>query len=274
MACKLASRKRKKTVVRVGEAVVGGDGIVVIAGPCAVENRDQYLQLASQLKKVGVRILRGGAFKPRTSPYDFQGFGREGLSILAEARKLTGLAVVTEVMDTRDVETVAQYVDIVQIGSRNMHNYNLLKEVGRVKRPVLLKRGPSATIKEWLLAAEYIMLEGNRQVIMCERGIRTYERFTRNTLDISAIPVIKHLSHLPVVVDPSHASGKWNLISALSKGSVAAGADGLIIEVHPNPRKAMSDGMQSLMPGKFAVVLRELKPVAEAVGRQWKYPNP
>jgi len=271
MGYRLASRKEKTgdTIITVGDAVFGGEGFAVIAGPCAVENRDRFLQAALQLKKIGVQMLRGGIFKPRTSPYAFQGLAEEGLDILAEAKRVTGLPVVTEVMDTRDVETVARYADVIQIGSRNMQNFILLKEGGRTRKPVLLKRGLAATIQEWLMAAEYIMAEGNLQVIMCERGIRTFETHTRNTLDVSAIPAIKHLSHLPVIADPSHAAGRWGMVAPLAKAAVAAGADGLMIEVHPNPDEALCDGGQSLTPANFADLLDEIKPVAEAVGRQW-----
>ena len=272
MGYKLASRKEKSedTVVNVGSTIIGGNQLTIIAGPCAVENREQYLQVAIQLKKIGVQMLRGGVFKPRTSPYAFQGLAEEGLDILAEARRVTGLPIATEVMDTRDVETVAKYADVIQIGSRNMQNFILLKEVGRLNKPVLLKRGMAATIEEWLMAAEYVMSEGNSQVIMCERGIRTFETHTRNTLDISAIPAIKHLSHLPVIVDPSHAAGKWGMVAPLSKAAVAAGADGLLIEVHPCPEEALCDGGQSLTPGNFADLMREIAPVARAIGRKCK----
>lgn len=275
MGYKLASRKEKQndTFVKIGSTTVGGNLLTMMAGPCAIENRDQYLQVAVQLKDIGVQMLRGGAFKPRTSPYAFQGLAEEGLDILAEARRITGLPVVTEVMDTRDVETVGKYADVLQVGSRNMQNFALLKEVGRSLKPVLLKRGLSATIEEWLMAAEYIMAEGNSQVIMCERGIRTFETHTRNTLDISAIPAIKQLSHLPIIVDPSHAAGKWGMVAPLAKAAVAAGADGLLIEVHPCPDDAMCDGGQSLTTRNFAELMRELVPIAKAVGRQCKYDN-
>ncbi len=269
MGYKLAGRNdsRQKTVITIGDAVFGGDQFTIIAGPCAVEDRDGYIETALALKKIGVKMLRGGAFKPRTSPYAFQGLAEEGLSIMAEARDITGLPVVTEVMDTRDIEIVAKYADVLQIGSRNMQNFILLKEVGRIDKPVLLKRGLSATIEEWLMAAEYIMAEGNSQVIMCERGIRTFETLTRNTLDISAVPAIKELSHLPVIVDPSHASGKRNMVGPLSKAAVAAGADGLIVEVHHCPDEALCDGGQSLTPEEFAVLTRQIVPIAKAVGR-------
>lgn len=273
MGYKLASRKEKQndTFVKVGSTDVGGNMLTMIAGPCAIENRDQYLQVAVELKDIGVQMLRGGAFKPRTSPYAFQGLAEEGLDILAEAHRTTGLPVVTEVMDTRDVETVGRYADVMQVGSRNMQNFALLKEVGRSLKPVLLKRGLSATIEEWLMAAEYIMAEGNSQVIMCERGIRTFETHTRNTLDISAIPAIKQLSHLPIIVDPSHAAGKWAMVAPLAKAAVAAGADGLLIEVHPCPDDAMCDGGQSLTTRNFSELMRELVLIAKAVGRQCKY---
>lgn len=273
MGYKLASRKEKHddTCINVGSTVVGGNVLTIIAGPCAIENRDLYLQAAVQLKNLGVQMLRGGAFKPRTSPYAFQGLAEEGLDILADAKRTTGLPIVTEVMDTRDVETVAKYADVLQIGSRNMQNFPLLKEVGRGAKPVLLKRGLSATIEEWLMAAEYVMAEGNSQVIMCERGIRTFETHTRNTLDISAIPAIKKLSHLPVIVDPSHAAGKWEMVAPLAKASVAAGADGLMIEVHPCPGEAMCDGGQSLTIENFSGLMKEIVPLAKAVGRQCKY---
>ncbi|MFZ5640353.1 MAG: 3-deoxy-7-phosphoheptulonate synthase [Bacillota bacterium] len=262
------------TVVRVGSAVIGGSDLVMMAGPCAIEDREQYLATALELKDMGVQVLRGGAFKPRTSPYAFQGLAEDGLDILQEVRRYTDLAVVTEVMDTRDVEKVAEASDILQIGSRNMQNFILLKEAGRSGMPVLLKRGLSATIEEWLMAAEYIMAEGNKQVILCERGIRTFETHTRNTLDISAIPAAKHLSHLPVIVDPSHAAGRWGMVAPLAKASVAAGADGLLIEVHPNPAEALCDGSQSLTPGNFARLMAELVPVAAAVGRSMPAEQP
>ena len=273
MGYKLASRREKSedTIITVGNNSIGEKELTVIAGPCAVENRDRYIQAALQLKKIGVQMLRGGAFKPRTSPYAFQGLAEDGLNILNEAKRVTGLPVVTEVMDTRDVELVAGCADIIQIGSRNMQNFVLLKEVGRGDRPVLLKRGLAATIEEWLMAAEYIMAEGNARVILCERGIRTFETHTRNTLDISAIPAVKHLSHLPVIVDPSHAAGKWGMVAPLAKAAIAAGADGLLIEVHPCPSEALSDGGQSLNLTNFAGLMKELVPVAEAVGRKCKY---
>jgi 3-deoxy-7-phosphoheptulonate synthase len=267
---KLASREFRKenTVVKVGNAEIGGKNIAVMAGPCAVESKTLLIQIAEEVKKAGAGFLRGGAFKPRTSPYSFQGLGEEGLKYLAEARERTGLPVVTEVMDPRDMDAIVKYADIVQIGARNMQNFRLLKEVGAYHKPVLLKRGISATIKEWLMSAEYIMAGGNHNVILCERGIRTYETATRNTLDLSAVPVLKQLTHLPVIVDPSHAVGKWDLVAPMAKAAVAAGADGLIIEVHQNPEEALSDGEQSLKPKIFKQLMDELKPIARAVGRE------
>lgn len=266
---KLAGRELKQvpTIVNVGDVQIGGNKVVVMAGPCAIENKETYIDTAKKVKETGADILRGGAFKPRTSPYSFQGLEEDGLKIMAEAREITGLKLVTEVVDTRDVELVASYTDIIQIGARNMQNFRLLKEVGLYKKPVLLKRGLSATIEEWLMAAEYIISEGNQNVILCERGIRTFETATRNTVDLSAIPVVKELSHLPIIVDPSHATGTWKYVSALSKGAVATGADGLIIEVHSDPNCALCDGPQSLRPSKFSQVMEELEKVANAVGR-------
>lgn len=267
---KLVSRdfRKEDSVIDVGNGVkIGGKEIVVMAGPCSVENQDLLVNIAKKVKAAGAKVLRGGAFKPRTSPYAFQGLGEEGLKFLAQARKETGLLIVTELMDIRDVDLVAKYADIIQIGARNMQNFNLLKEVGRIKKPVLLKRGMSATIKELLMSAEYIMSEGNFNIILCERGIRTYEDFTRFTLDINAVPAVKSQSHLPIIVDPSHGTGKWGLVPAVSKAAIAAGADGLIIEVHPNPEEALSDGAQSLYPEKFEELMRDLRKVAEAVGR-------
>ncbi|MFH1849589.1 MAG: 3-deoxy-7-phosphoheptulonate synthase [archaeon] len=267
---KLVSREFKKenTVVRVGDVSIGGNGIVIMAGPCTVEGRDLILKTAEAVKAAGAKILRGGAFKPRTSPHDFQGPGEEGLKHLAEAREKTGLLIVTEVMDTRDVELVASYADILQIGTRNMQNFELLKAVGKIKKPVLLKRGMCATYKEFLLAAEYIIAEGNHDVILCERGVRTFETHTRNTLDLAAVPAIKELSHLPVVVDPSHGTGKWSLVAPMSKAAVAAGADGLIIEVHPDPENAVTDADQTISTERFSRLMAELRPVAGAVGRK------
>ncbi len=266
---KLASRefKGKDTTINVRGNIIGGRKIQVFAGPCAVENKTVLMSIAQKVKDAGAAFVRGGAFKPRTSPYSFQGLGQEGLKYLAEARKKTGLPVITEIMDPRDMEIVSKYTDIIQIGTRNMQNFRLLLEVGTSSKPVLLKRGLSATIKEWLMAAEYVMSKGNQNVILCERGIRTFETTTRNTLDISAVPVLKKLTHLPVVVDPSHGVGRWDLVPPMAKAAVAAGADGLIIEVHINPEEALSDGEQSLRPNDFKKLMRELKPVAAAVGR-------
>ena len=267
---KLASRdfKAEDTRINVRGNVIGGRKIHVFAGPCAVENKTILMNIAEKIKDAGATFVRGGAFKPRTSPYSFQGLGEEGLKYLADVRRKTGLPVVTELMDPRDMEVVSKYADIIQIGARNMQNFRLLLEVGGSRKPVLLKRGLSATIKEWLMAAEYVMSRGNENVILCERGIRTFETATRNTLDLSAVPVLKKLTHLPVVVDPSHGVGKWDLVAPMSKAAVAAGADGLIIEVHTNPEEALSDGEQSLRPDAFRKLMKELKPIAAAVGRE------
>ncbi len=268
---KLVSRefKQESSIIDVGKGVkIGGKKIILMAGPCAIENLDTLYAIGKEVKSAGAVVLRGGAFKPRTSPYSFQGLGEEGLKYLKKVGDELGLVTVTEVMDPRDVDLVARYVDILQIGARNMQNFNLLKEVGQTKKPVLLKRGLSSTIKELLMSAEYILAGGNFNVILCERGIRTFEDYTRNTLDISAIPAVKQLSHLPIIVDPSHAAGKWGLVSALSKASVAAGADGLIIEVHSHPEDALSDGAQSLLPENFSALIQELKSIAKAVGRE------
>ncbi|MGQ9780145.1 MAG: 3-deoxy-7-phosphoheptulonate synthase [Bacillota bacterium] len=267
---KLAGRqfKQEPTQIRIGEVVIGGPRVVVIAGPCAVESEEQILATARAVKAAGAEMLRGGAFKPRTSPYAFQGLEEEGLKLLAKARAETGLPIVTEVMNPRDVELVAAYADVIQIGARNMQNFTLLREVGRCKQPVLLKRGLAATIEEWLMAAEYILSEGNYEVILCERGIRTYETATRNTLDISAVPIIKRQSHLPIVVDPSHGTGKRQLVLPMARAAVAAGADGIMVEVHPTPEKALSDGPQSLSLEEFAEMMAALRPVAAAVGRE------
>ncbi|MBI2370369.1 MAG: 3-deoxy-7-phosphoheptulonate synthase [Deltaproteobacteria bacterium] len=266
---KLVSRefRPEDTQIRVGDVVIGGKAVHVVAGPCSVESRERLFEVAQAVKRSGASILRGGAFKPRTSPYTFQGLGKEGLELLAEARELTGLPVVTELMDPRDTELVCEYSDVIQIGARNMQNFNLLKEVGAVRKPVLLKRGMSATIQEFLLSAEYIVSRGNRAVILCERGIRTFETATRNTLDLSAVPVIKQLSHLPVIVDPSHGTGKWDLVAPLAKAGLAVGADGLMIEVHAKPEEALSDGPQSLKPYRFDALMKELQAVAASVGR-------
>ncbi|MGI6778707.1 MAG: 3-deoxy-7-phosphoheptulonate synthase [Acetivibrionales bacterium] len=267
---KLAGRELKQvpTIVNIGDVSIGGEEVVVMAGPCAIEDEDTFIETAVKVKEAGAKILRGGAFKPRTSPYSFQGLYEDGLKIMSSAREVTGLKLVTEVIDTRDVELISDYTDIIQIGARNMQNFRLLQEAGISKKPILLKRGLSATIEELLMAAEYIMSSGNYNIILCERGIRTFETATRNTIDISAIPVVKELSHLPIVVDPSHAAGNWKYVSALSKGAIATGADGLIIEVHPNPASALSDGPQSLRPHKFVQLMKELKPVAAAVRRR------
>jgi 3-deoxy-7-phosphoheptulonate synthase len=267
---KLASRefRPENTTIDVKGMVIGGKRIHVIAGPCSVENKTMMISVAEEVKKAGATFIRGGAFKPRTSPYAFQGLGEEGLKYLAAAREKTGLPVVTEIMDPRDLDIMVKYADVIQIGARNMQNFRLLLEVGAVNKPVLLKRGLSSTIKEWLMSAEYIMSKGNHQVILCERGIRTFETATRNTLDLSAVPVLKQLTHLPVVVDPSHGVGKWDLVAPMAKAAVAAGADGILIEVHPNPEEAMSDGEQSLKPDAFRKLMDELRPIAAAVGRE------
>ena len=259
--------KPDPTIVNVSGVNVGGSDIVVIAGPCAVENQEQLFETARAVKSGGARILRGGAFKPRSSPYSFQGLGEEGLKLLGIIRKETGLPVVTEVMDPRQVELVAGYADMLQIGSRNMQNYPLLKEAGMCRKPILLKRGMMATIEEFLLAAEYILNQGNEQVVLCERGIRTFETSTRNTLDLSAVPMLKQLSHLPVIVDPSHGTGLRWMVPALAKAAVAVGADGLIMEVHYIPEKAICDGYQSLSPDEFTQLMTDLSKIAKAIGR-------
>ncbi len=266
---KLASRDfhPENTIFRLNGLTVGGDELVVMAGPCAVESREQILETAQVVKEAGAKILRGGAFKPRTSPYSFQGLGEYGLKLLAEARAATGLLIATEVISTRDVPLVAEYADILQIGTRNMQNYALLHAVGEARRPVLLKRGMMSTIEELLMAAEYILSHGNNRVMLCERGIRTFEKYTRNTLDINAIPALKQLSHLPVIVDPSHGTGKWDLVHPVSMAAIAAGADGLIIEVHPHPEDALSDGVQSLRPDNFARLMDDLRQLAPVVRR-------
>ncbi|MBE0466875.1 MAG: 3-deoxy-7-phosphoheptulonate synthase [Candidatus Desulforudis sp.] len=267
---KLASRimKEEGTVIRIGDVEIGGGTVQVMAGPCAVESKEQLFEAAEKVKQAGARILRGGAYKPRTSPYSFQGMAEKGLQLLAETREKYGLLIVTEVMDPRSLPLVVEYADIVQIGTRNMQNFWLLREVGQCNKPVLLKRGLSATIEEWLMAAEYILSEGNPNVILCERGVRTFESYTRNTLDLSAVPVIKHLSHLPIIVDPSHALGKYELVPSMAVAAVAAGADGLLIEVHPNPQEALCDGAQSLTPKKFGKVMVQVGEVARAIGKK------
>ncbi len=266
---KLVSRefKPESTVIRVKDVEIGGDKIVVMAGPCSIESLERLREIARAVKGAGAVILRGGAFKPRTSPYSFQGLGEEGLKYLKQIGEELGLITISEVMETRQVELVSKYVDILQIGARNMQNFNLLREVGKIRKPVMLKRGLSATIKEWLMSAEYILKEGNFEVILCERGIRTFEQYTRNTLDISAVPAVKQLSHLPIVVDPSHGTGKRDLVKAVSMAAIAAGADGLMIEVHTKPEEALSDGAQSLTPDMFEDLMSSVKRIAQAVGR-------
>jgi 3-deoxy-7-phosphoheptulonate synthase len=265
-----ANRKSKPdpTVVSINGIRIGSSEVVIIAGPCAVENHEQLLETARTVKASGGVILRGGAFKPRSSPYNFQGLGEEGIKMLREIGRETGLPIVTEVMDTRQVKFVAENADMLQIGSRNMQNYPLLKEVGMLRKPVLLKRGMMATIEEFLLAAEYILNQGNEQVVLCERGIRTFETTTRNTLDLSAVPMLKHLSHLPVIVDPSHGTGHRWMVPPMAKAAIAAGADGLIMEVHYKPEEALCDGYQSLSPDEFSRLMADLKKIAQAVGRE------
>lgn len=267
---KLSSREfhPRDTIVKIGDITIGSDELVVMAGPCAVETENQVMDTARAVKAAGARILRGGAFKPSTSPYQFRGLGEEGLKILAMARDETGLALITEVMAPGDVELVAKYSDILQIGTRNMQNFPLLEEVGRSNRAVLLKRGLSSTIQEWLLAAEYVLAQGNTELMLCERGIRTFETYTRNTLDLSAIPIIEKVSHLPIIADPSHGTGKWYLVTPMALAAVAAGADGLLIEVHPAPDYALKDGAQSLTFENFARLMSLLGAVAASVGRK------
>lgn len=256
------------TQIQVGSVLIGGPELVVMAGPCAAESEEQVLATARAVKAAGATILRGGAYKPSTSPYQFRGLGPEGLKMLARASEETGLPLITEVMAPHDVELVASYADILQIGTRNMQNFSLLDEVGQIQKPVLLKRGMSATVQEWLLAAEYVLSQGNRQLMLCERGIRTFETYTRNTMDISSIPIIKKESHLPIIADPSHGTGKWDLVTPLALAAVAAGADGLLIEVHPNPQMALKDGAQSLNFENFQSLMTRLVAVAAAVGRK------
>ncbi len=271
---KLASREFKDfdTTIKVKDVIIGGKEVVVMAGPCVVENEKQIFETARRVKALGAKILRGGAFKPRTSPYSFQGLGKEGLKLLAQAGKETGLVIVTEVMSVKQIDLVAEYADIFQVGARNMQNFVLLKELGKAKKPILLKRGMSATIEELLLSAEYILTQGNYEVILCERGIRTFENYTRNTLDLSAVPALKKLSHLPVIVDPSHSTGRWKLVSPMAKAAIAAGADGLIIEVHPDPKSSLSDGAQTLRLDTFTQLMKELRPIIQAVGREFCTP--
>ena len=272
---KLASREFKDfdTIIKVKDVIIGGKEVIMMAGPCVIENEKQIFETARYVKASGAKILRGGAFKPRTSPYSFQGLGEEGLKLLAQAGKETGLAVVTEVMSVNQIELVGKYADIFQVGARNMQNFVLLKELGKTKKPILLKRGMSATIEELLLSAEYILSQGNYEVILCERGIRTFENYTRNTLDLSAVPALKRLSHLPIIVDPSHATGRWRLVSPMAKAAIAVGADGLLIEVHPDPRSSLSDGAQTLKLDTFAQLMKEIKPIVQAVEREFGTPT-
>jgi 3-deoxy-7-phosphoheptulonate synthase len=267
---KLASRgfRPAGTVIRVGDVEIGGERVVVMAGPCSVENREQIERSAEAVARTGAAVIRGGAFKPRSSPYAFQGLGEAGLLMLREAADRNGLVVVSEVMDQTQIPLVAQYADILQVGARNMQNFTLLRELGKLRQPVLLKRGPSATIEELLLSAEYILAGGNYDVVLCERGIRTFETYTRNTMDISAIPAVKKLSHLPIVADPSHGTGRRDLVAPVARAAVAAGADGLLIEVHPDPDHALSDGAQSLRPEQFQELMAQLRIIAPAVGRR------
>ncbi|MEN6351784.1 MAG: 3-deoxy-7-phosphoheptulonate synthase [Syntrophomonas sp.] len=265
---KMASRefRSQPSVVGVGNTVIGDGRVQIIAGPCAVEGREKFLEIALMVKEAGATMLRGGAFKPRTSPYSFQGLEKEGLEILAEARQLTGLPVVTEIMDTRLIPLVAEYADLLQVGARNMQNFFLLRELGKIDKPILLKRGPSATIEEWIMAAEYIISSGNPQVIMCERGIRTFENYTRNTLDLSSVPLIKQLTHLPIIVDPSHGTGKSKLVEPMALAAIGAGCDGVMVEVHQNPSEALSDGPQSLIPDKFREMVIKVRRMTAALG--------
>jgi 3-deoxy-7-phosphoheptulonate synthase len=267
---KLASREHhpSNTIVKVGSVEIGGKDVVMIAGPCSIESEEQIISIAKEVRKVGGNILRGGAFKPRTGPYSFQGLGEKGLKFLAKARDMTGLPIVTEVLDPRHVKLVEKYVDMFQIGTRNMQNYMLLREVGKSKKPVLLKRGMWATYEEWILAAEYIMSEGNPNVVMCERGIRTFETYTRNTMDVVSVPVLKELTHLPVVVDPSHATGRRSLVRAASNAGVAAGADGLIIECHTTPEKSLSDAEQTISLDGLNEIIKDMKKIEEVVRRK------
>ena len=255
------------TIIDVDGVKIGGEELVVMAGPCAVESLEQLLEAATLVKKSGAKFLRGGAYKPRTSPYDFQGLEEKGLKILRQAADEVGLKVVTEIVDKDDIPRMEEYADILQVGARNMQNFQMLKALGRAKKPILLKRGLSATISEWLNAAEYIMAGGNEQVIFCERGIRTYETFTRNTLDLSAVAAVKELSHLPIIVDPSHGTGRWQMVQPMARAAIAAGADGLIIEVHPHPEVALSDGNQSLKPKNFDRLMKDLEAIAKIMGR-------
>ena len=258
----------QNTIIKVGDVEIGGDELVVMAGPCSVESLEQIRETAKAVKDAGAKFLRGGAYKPRTSPYDFQGMGEEGLKIMRQAADENGLKVITEVVDREDIPMFEEYTDVIQVGARNMQNFQMLKALGKSTKPVLLKRGLSATISEWLNAAEYIMSGGNEQVMFCERGIRTFETFTRNTLDLSAIAAIKELSHLPIIADPSHGTGRWQMVQPMARAAVAAGCDGLIIEVHPNPEVALSDGDQSLKPKNFAKLMKDLDAIAKIMGRK------
>jgi len=266
---KLASRefKPEATTVKVGNVTIGGNKLAIMAGPCAVESEEQVISIAQSVKAAGANILRGGAYKPSTSPYSFRGMGKEGLKLLEKAGKATGMPVITEVMSPEDVDMVAEYADILQVGARSMQNFFLLDEIGKSKKPVMLKRGLAATIQEWLLSAEYILSQGNNKVILCARGIRTFETYTRNTMDLDAIPIIKKLSHLPIIADPSHGTGKWYLVTPMALAAVAAGADGLIVEVHPTPDTALKDGAQSLTFENFNRLMTQVTPVASSVGR-------
>ena len=267
---KLASKEHKaqKTVIKVGSVSIGNGDVVMIAGPCSIESEEQILESANMLQKLGIKIMRASAFKPRTSPYDFQGLGIKGLKILKKIKEKTGILTETEVMDVRDVAIAAEYVDVLRVGARNMQNYDLLKELGKIKKPVILKRGMAATINEFIMAAEYILYHGNTDVILCERGIRTFETAYRNTLDVGAVAILKNLTHLPVIVDPSHAAGNRELVPPLSKAAVAAGADGLLIEAHPHPDKALSDAAQSLYPEQLAKLMEEWRPLCQSLGRR------
>lgn len=269
-AYKLVSRevKPEDTVVDVGGVKVGGEELILVAGPCAVESREQTLSIARSVKRAGAQLLRGGAFKPRTSPYSFQGLGEEGLRILAEARQETGLPVVTEALDNEGVDLVERYADAIQIGARNMQNFSLLKRAGRSRKPVILKRGMSATLEEFLMSAEYILSEGNYAVILCERGVRTFSDFSRNTLDLAVVPAVKHISHLPILVDPSHGTGRREKVAPMSRAAAAAGADGVMVEVHNDPTSALSDGPQSITPEMFEALIRDLRQIAPVIGRR------
>ena len=258
----------QNTIIKVGDIEIGGDELVVMAGPCSVENLEQIRETAQAVKSAGAKFLRGGAYKPRTSPYDFQGLGEEGLKIMRQAADENGLKIITEVVDRDDIPLMEEYTDVIQVGARNMQNFQMLKALGKAKKPILLKRGLSATISEWLNAAEYIMSGGNENVIFCERGIRTFETFTRNTLDLSAVAAVKELSHLPIIVDPSHGTGRWQMVQPMARAAVAAGCDGLIIEVHPHPEFALSDGDQSLTPKNFERLMKDLSAIAQIMGRK------